>query len=254
MCYNFLQRFFTKHDNKFPQSYSSSTSVPLKVLTWKIILKSTRLKSTITTWPDLYLLERNPAKLLQIQLPSQLPKFYWSQPDHQRIPYLKRPSKFLSISWLTFPNYSELILQDDLKTKLHEENSDFKATNRNEENTLFLDTIDTSSVFKRETSNTLDIITGTDTHEDDLNHLLFKTVQAQLKVQSTNTNNNSTNNAASSLSSLQPKKIQLIANNAEFGDFCNFLLAYCMKRKKISKKEEVKNLFYIFFQLNILGK
>ena len=195
----------------------------------EIILKSTRLKSTITTWPDLYLWERNPAKHLQIQLP----KLYWSQPDQQRIPYLKRPSKFLSILWLTFPNYSELILQDDLKSKLHEENSDFKATNRNEENTLFLDTIDTSSVFKRETSNTLDIITGTDTHEDDLNHLLFKTVQAQLKVQSTNTNN-STNNAASSLSSLQPKKIQLIANNAEFGDFCNFLLAYCMKRKKMS--------------------
>ena len=183
----------------------------------EIILKSTRLESTITTWPDLYLWERNPAKHLQIQLP----KLYWSQPDHQRIPYLKRPSKFLSILWLTFPNYSELILQDDLKSKLHEENSDFKATNRNEENTLFLDTIDTSSVFKRETSNTLDIITGTDTHEDDLNHLLFKTVQAQLKVQSTNTNN-STNNAASSLSSLQPKKIQLIANNTEFGDFCNF--------------------------------
>ena len=195
----------------------------------EIILKSTRLKSTITTWPDLYLWERNPAKHLQIQLP----KLYWSQPDHQRIPYLKRPSKFLSILWLTFPNYSELILQDDLKSKLHEENSDFKATNRNEENTLFLDTIDTSSVFKRETSNTLDIITGTDTHEDDLNHLLFKTVQAQLKVQSTNTNN-STNNAASSLSSLQPKKIQLIANNTEFGDFSNSLLAYCMKRKKMS--------------------
>ena len=128
-----------------------------------------------------------------------------------------------------------MILQDDLKSKLHEENSDFKATNRNEENTLFLDTIDTSSVFKRETSNTLDIITGTDTHEDDLNHLLFKTVQAQLKVQSTNTNNNSTNNAASSLSSLQPKKIQLIANNTEFGDFCNFfILTYCMRRKKMS--------------------
>ena len=148
-------------------------------------------------------------------------------------PTLKDP-QFLSISWLTFPNYSELILQDDLKSKLHEENSDFKATNRNEENTLFLDTIDTSSVFKRETSNTLDIITGADTHEDDLNHLLFKTVQAQLKVQSTNTNN-STNNAASSLSSLQPKKIQLIANNTEFGDFCNFFLwTYCMKRKKMS--------------------
>ena len=198
----------------------------------EIILKSTILKSTITTWPELYLWERNPAKHLQIQLP----KLYWSQPDHQRkrIPYLKRPSKFLSISWLNFPNYSELILQDDLKSKLHEENSDFKATNRNEENTLFLDTIDTSSVFKRETSNTLDIITGADTHEDDLNHLLFKTVQAQLKVQSTNTNN-STNNAASSLSSLQPKKIQLIANNTEFGDFCNFFLwTYCMKRKKMS--------------------
>ena len=116
-----------------------------------------------------------------------------------------------------------MILQDDLKSKLHEENSDFKATNRNEENTLLLDTVDTSSVFKRETSNTLDIIDGTDTHEDDLNHLLFKTVQAQLKVQSTNTNNN-TNNAASSL---QSKKIQLIANNTEFGDFCNFLLKNC---------------------------
>ena len=151
-----------------------------------------------------------------------------------------------------------MILQDDLKSKLHEENSDFKATNRNEENTLFLDTIDTSTVFKRETSNTLDIIDGTDTHEDDLNHLLFKTVQAQLKVQSTNTNN-STNNAASSLSSLQPKKIQLIANNTEFGDFSNFLLAYCMKRKKIIKREEVKNLFYIFsaeypWQVAILKK
>ena len=141
-----------------------------------------------------------------------------------------------------------MILQDDLKTKLHEENSDFKATNRNEENTLFLDTIDTSSVFKRETSNTLDIITGTDTHEDDLNHLLFKTVQAQLKVQSTNTNK-STNNAASSLSSLQPKKIQLISNNTEFGDFCNFFInLFCMKKKEnVIKKEEVKNLLNIFF-------
>ena len=200
----------------------------------KNILKSTRLRSTITTWPDLYLWDREPIKLLQIQLPSQLPKTTTDlNLTIREYPTLKDP-QFLSISWLTFPNYSELILQDDLKSKLHEENSDFKATNRNEENTLFLDTIDTSSVFKRETSNTLDIITGTDTHEDDLNHLLFKTVQAQLKVQSTNTNN-STNNAASSLSSLQPKKIQLIANNTEFGDFCNFFLwTYCMKRKKMS--------------------
>ena len=38
-------------------------------------------------------------------------------------------------------------------------------------------------------SNTADIIDeGSDSHEDDLNQLLFKTVQAQLKVKSTNNN------------------------------------------------------------------
>ena len=47
-----------------------------------------------------------------------------------------------------------MISQDDLRAKLHEENSDFKA-NLNEDNTLLLDTIDTSIVFKRETSNVI---------------------------------------------------------------------------------------------------
>ena len=122
-------------------------------------------------------------------------------------------------------------MQDDLTTKLHEENSDYKA-NLNEENSLLLDTIDTSLVFKRETSNTIDIIDGINTREDDLNHLLFKTVQAQLKVQT----NNSTNNAAPPS---PPKKIQLITNNTEFGDFCNHLLLsnYCMRKINIRRKK-----------------
>ena len=77
-------------------------------------------------------------------------------------------------------------------------------------------------------SNTTDIIDeGSDSHEDDLNQLLFKTVQAQLKVQSTNNNDTSfesTNNAASTSPSpsLLPRRIQLITNNTEFGDFCSF--------------------------------
>ena len=96
-----------------------------------------------------------------------------------------------------------MILQDDFKAKLNEENS------------LILDKIDTSLVFKRETSNTVDIIQGK-ADEDDFNHLLFKTVQAQLKV---STNNSSTNNSPSSTIN---KKIQLTTNNTEFGDFCHF--------------------------------
>ena len=73
-------------------------------------------------------------------------------------------------------------------------------------------------------SNTSDIIDeGSDSHEDDLNQLLFKTVQAQLKVKSTNNNDTSfesTNNAASTSSpSLLPRRIQLLANHTEFGDF-----------------------------------
>ena len=128
--------------------------------------------------------------------------------------------------------YSDLILQDDLRAKLHEEHSDFKA-NLNEDNTLLLDTIDTSLVFKRETSNIIDIIDEeNDSHEDDLNQLLFKTVQAQLQVKSTKNNDTSfesTNNAVSTSSplklrySLLPRRIQLIATNTEFGDFCFFI-------------------------------
>ena len=77
-------------------------------------------------------------------------------------------------------------------------------------------------------SNTTDIIDeGSDSHEDDLNQLLFKTVQAQLKVKSTNNNDTSfesTNNAASTSSpSLLPRRIQLLANHTEFGDFYFFL-------------------------------
>jgi hypothetical protein len=129
--------------------------------------------------------------------------------------------------------YSDLILQDDLRAKLHEEHSDFKA-NLNEDNTLLLDTIDTSLVFKRETSNIIDIIDEeNDSHEDDLNQLLFKTVQAQLQVKSTKNNDTSfesTNNAVSTSDSsplklrysLLPRRIQLIATNTEFGDFCFF--------------------------------
>ena len=116
---------------------------------------------------------------------------------------LKHPLFWDSVSCLNFCNYSDLILQDDFKAKLNEENS------------LILDRIDTSLVFKRETSNTLDIIQGIP-DEDDFDHLLSKTVQAQIKV---STNNSSTNNSPSSITN---KKIQLTTNNTEFGDFCHF--------------------------------
>lgn len=97
----------------------------------------------------------------------------------------------------------DLILQDDIRATLNEENS------------LFLDSIDTSQVFKRETSNSLDIISGPD---EDLNNLLFKTVQAQLQVGSTTQkSNNSTNDK--STTSENKKTIQLISDNTEFGAY-----------------------------------
>ena len=106
-------------------------------------------------------------------------------------------------------NHSDLILQDDFRAKLNEENS------------LILDTVDTSVVFKRETVNANDVITGID---DDLDNLLFKTVNAQLHVgsrdhvgsldhvgsQDHNITNQSTNHR---------QKIHLSANSTEFGEF-----------------------------------
>jgi phage-related protein len=79
-----------------------------------------------------------------------------------------------------------------------------------------LDSIDTSDeLFKRETVHTLDIITtSTDT---DLEQLLFKTVDAQINVDSdtnniTDNNNNNNNNN-------KRKKIPLSSDNTEFGWF-----------------------------------
>lgn len=90
----------------------------------------------------------------------------------------------------------DLILQDEFRARLNEENS------------LVLDSIDTSLVFKRETANSLDIISGPD---EDLDHLLFKTVDAQLKVSSSN--DNQTTNIE------QQQRIQLTHDSTEFGDF-----------------------------------
>lgn len=88
-----------------------------------------------------------------------------------------------------------MILQDDFKAKLHDENS------------LLLDLIDTSLVFKRETANTLDIITGPD---EDLDTLLFKTVGADLTVQNADLNDYKSTNST---------RIQLVNDNSEFGLF-----------------------------------
>lgn len=84
-------------------------------------------------------------------------------------------------------------MQDEFRARLNEENS------------LVLDSIDTSLVFKRETANSIDIITGPD---EDLDHLLFKTVDAQLQVSSDNQTTNTK----------QQQRIQLTHDNTEFGD------------------------------------
>ena len=94
-----------------------------------------------------------------------------------------------------------MLLQDDIRAKLNEENS------------LLLDSVDTSLVFKRETGNTLDIIT--DDSDEDLNNLLFKTVDAQLIV---GTSLNSTNKA---LPPNHKTDGHLISESTEFGDFWN---------------------------------
>ena len=92
----------------------------------------------------------------------------------------------------------DLIQADEFVAKLDEDNN------------LFLDSFDTSVVFKRETSNTLDILAGPD---EDLDNLLFKTVNAQIIV---------TNNAT------HHQKNQLISQNTEFGDpFRKFKLCIC---------------------------
>ena len=61
-------------------------------------------------------------------------------------------------------------------------------------------------MFKRETANTLDILNGDD---EDLDNLLFKTVNAQIKVSTTTNKTNTSTN----------QKNMLISQNAEFGDF-----------------------------------
>ena len=90
--------------------------------------------------------------------------------------------------------HPDLILPDEFIAKLDEDNN------------LFLDTIDSSIVFKRETANTLDILNGDD---EDLDNLLFKTVNAQIKVSTTTNKTNTSTN----------QKNMLISQNAEFGDF-----------------------------------
>ena len=96
---------------------------------------------------------------------------------------------YLLIQWLTLSNYT----------------IDYFQAVPDEDNTLKLDSYDTTQLFRREIINTLDTSTSPDDH--DLDRFLFKTVHTQLKVaKNATTSQQKTSNA------------KLVSHDAEYGE------------------------------------